>query len=133
MLRDDLCYLSGLIDGEGSITLEITHGWAPRLAISQKFPAIIRWLHQTFGGSMYQSRDKERPQRWNWVVSGRQAVNVLAMALPWLVEKKPQAELLFDAQRQTTQRHGRRVSLEEKALRCGYKLALQEAKRHATV
>lgn len=130
MLRDKLCYLAGLIDGEGCIMLEVRRNtFTPRLAVSQKFPGIIKWVHRTFGGSCYRNYEK-----WVWVLSGKCALNLLAMVSPWMLEKRVQVELLFDSVRNTTKYpHGKAISHEEAALRNGYKLALQERKRYASL
>lgn len=94
-------YLGGLIDGEGTIGAVVranrsNRAWVGiRLAIGMVDEPLIRWLGETFGGSVTCRKTKNPRHRdcWVWVVSQQKGAAILREALPFLRLKRPQAEL----------------------------------------
>jgi len=125
-----LSYFAGIIDGEGCLrinkmksqNLQHVHAkakndrYAAFICVGMTNKQIIQMLTYTLGGSMREERILNRRSIWRWTVSGRQIVtNALESVFPYLVVKKPQAELLFELINnwKTPYRRSDGVSLEE--------------------
>lgn len=113
-LGERLAYLAGLIDGEGTVSVQTTSGYRKdrgrrersftwKVDVSNTNPAItnevVSILEQLgigyFFGKYNMKNIKHKPVI-KVVVSGRPRVEqLLNSVLPWLVGKKPQAELLL--------------------------------------
>jgi len=101
--RDDLSYLAGIIDGEGSIGIHNENGKPKgmRLTVGNTDPRLIIWLKETFGGSSYPDRHRKAnwKESWKWTISTQQAAALLEQVLPWLRLKREQAEIGIAFQR----------------------------------
>jgi len=101
MTSTELAYIAGLIDGEGTIGFghkkkEDIATYALRLRVGMSDENAIRWLQRTSGFGKITFRDlshRRRQNHWVWSVFSKQAADVLGEALPYLLVKKPQAEL----------------------------------------
>lgn len=97
-------YAAGLIDGEGCITMN--KYWDSRynscshrywviviVAMSDEMP--LRLLWKRWGGSLTQRKRKNKKwkQMWVWQINCQKAYRFLEDILPYLIVKKPQAEL----------------------------------------
>lgn len=96
----DAAYIAGFIDGEGYIGIS---GYSTIvLSISNTYKPTLEWLHTMFGGHIH--KDTSRPllnkfrDKYYWQISGIKAMDVLILTLPYLREKKPQAELAIKLQ-----------------------------------
>jgi len=141
--HDDLVYLAGLLDGEGSIVL--LHGRNGRrsgnptfdlhVSVTNTHAPIMDWLTDRFGGKSYPgTRYPLRRQVWHWVVIGLPAIQLLHRLAPYLKIKQQQAWLAQEAWAQKTSYmggRGRRVPLEEYALREGYARAMSYLNKEA--
>src|ERR1035437_2085854 len=109
---DNISYLAGFMDGEGTITLKrikrkglVYH--QPYISCAQVIKGIkaLDLLKDTFGGSFYTYRQKGmRSDTVQWVVASQKALECAKQLLPYLILKKKQAELLisfYDLERTT--------------------------------
>jgi hypothetical protein len=135
-LRDKLAYLAGIIDGEGTISLQRfgslilrpAHIY-PRITISNTDMGLINWLCDNFGGKYRKQAIGllGRKQCWSWSIQGQGAVNLLVMVLPWLLIKPTQAWLCLEFWAQRVRAPARKsgVPPEQQALRQGFMFAVQ--------
>jgi len=104
-----IIYLAGLFDGEGCVGLYNTRTKIDRRAahyqllvrVTQKVPYAVEMLLEVFGGRVYTLSDvgpsKPGPY-FSWRAVGQKAENALRELLPYLMEKKSQAELAIEFQ-----------------------------------
>lgn len=99
--EQNLLYLAGFFDGEGSISIlkrkkgdwNISH--FIRVSIGQKDGETLDWVKDNFGGNVYLvSRDGS----YIWAVSDNKAYEFIKVLTPYLHYKKPQAELAIKFQ-----------------------------------
>jgi len=101
-------YLAGFIDGEGCISIieqRRTNSPMPSLhvvvAVSSCEKTILDyWAEKTGLGSVNLSTKARGNSRngYLWQVSARKAMGLLVMVYPYLILKKPQADVAFDFQ-----------------------------------
>lgn len=95
----DLAYMAGIVDGEGCI-----YGFCRmrgrkvntivRLSILMCSASVPQWVHANFGGSFYALPKREgRPDRFLWQIACSHVGPVLTALLPYLKEKRAQAEI----------------------------------------
>lgn len=85
-------YVAGLTDGDGMIYLKADSIF-PRISVGQKYAAICNALKKQYGGSVHY-REAKGFHSYNWDLVGQQdAQKVIREILPYLIEKKTQAEL----------------------------------------
>lgn len=97
-------YIAGFFDGEGCIVIKrqisksggVNH--TLRVSIPQVNPVVVRELYATYGGNLCVSRHKSRRDIHRWQVDCKKAVNFLVDVLPYLVNKKVEAELAIQFQ-----------------------------------
>lgn len=107
MNNTDLAYIAGLIDGEGTITInrhrnKSKRGWVyqPCVSISNTVPSLCMWVQSVTGMGNVNSKDyKNRNKRyrlpWVWQVFNMEEIVVLLTKLiPFLKLKREQALLL---------------------------------------
>ena len=113
MKKTDLAYIAGLIDGEGCISIvkkkDLIHGssnYDLRVSVNMTSEYLIQYLHFAFGGFWRERKkiEERHKQQWMWAVSGPKASEFLLTILPYLIIKKPQAELALRFQ--STRRKG---------------------------
>lgn len=116
-----LAYTAGIIDGEGCILLErrLSHNryrnYVLTVVVSNTSEWLVNWLHFNYGGgiSAYQQKVPNRLLTWRWRIQADKARLFLEMLLPYLVLKRPQAEVAI--QFQLSRGHRKRTD-EEKAV-----------------
>src|SRR5207253_8426340 len=100
--NERFAYLAGIMDGEGCIG-----AWNRRsknegrkrhaelsLRVCMTTPFAVTMLHDAFGGSLFAERSRTgRRQTFAWVVCHRKAESALRALLPFLREKREQAEV----------------------------------------
>ncbi len=87
-------YVSGVVDGDGMIYLKADSIF-PRISVGQKYAAICNALKKQYGGSVHY-REAKGFSSYNWDLVGHQdAQRVIREILPFLIEKKTQAELVL--------------------------------------
>lgn len=130
-------YLAGLFDGEGCIILtkQVVGGKQPQYNIAVRvgiaYRPTVDAFHTRFGGGVHVQRPGTGGHKtiWCWEVSGRAAVTFLDEMRSRLHEKAEQAWLALEFWAARTVDMTARTSPEELALREGFRLALQAAKR----
>ncbi|SRR6266568_4060094 len=140
----DIQYLAGYFDGEGSISIQkwegvkrpgsnVTTSYQLHIKVTNTYRVVLGEFQQRFGGKvMSRGVSKQFPNSrpvYDWAIGGKLARTFLTEILPYLVEKRPQAELTLqmpynrDWHRSFTDR---KRSPEEKALQ---ERIYQEVKR----
>lgn len=99
-----ISYLAGIIDGEGSIYIQrrktIT-GWSyfPRFQIVNTNRKLMEWVHQTFGGLIYDKPRKHINPKWKmqieWFTTRGLLDELLPLIIPYLIIKREQAEIMI--------------------------------------
>lgn len=85
-------YVSGLVDSDGMLFLKADSIF-PCISVGQKYAAICNALKKQYGGHI-QYREQRGFPSYNWALTGhRTAQDVIRELLPFLIEKKTQAEL----------------------------------------
>jgi len=98
MKKTDYAYIAGLFDGEGCIHISKRKSgyYQLRIVVSNTNEMIIRWLGFAFTGCVWGKKPKgNRRASWTWGVSDRKAEAFLKLIHPYLILKKPEAELAF--------------------------------------
>lgn len=95
-------YVAGLLDGEGSIALhyrtEKRQNRYLQVIIYNTNARLMEWLKEQLGGHSF-SKVQSNPRHktaMKWVLSTRPAVELLGAVLPYLVIKRPHAELALN-------------------------------------
>jgi len=91
--QNEIAYLAGYTDGEGCIS--VINGRTLMVSVEACYPKIIRRYCQLFGGhfSRYDRKKKNTRPYFRWRVFSETAHLVIQTLLPFLREKKRQAEL----------------------------------------
>jgi hypothetical protein len=102
-------WAAGFIDGEGCFS----YGTSPRLTVENTHLPSLLWLRRLFGvGTITKRKNLRRGrQSYSWDVSGDKCLWAITRLLPYLREKKPQAELLFEIR---AKRPAERAELKQK-------------------
>lgn len=137
----DRAWTAGLIDGEGCIHIDRHRArkskagidYALRVTVGMTDEKTIQHLQELWGGALWKHKNlPPRKPTWFWGLNRQQAATFLQSIYPFLITKTQEAEIALDAEQNWRRRpEGGRNSLphETLALREGYYLALQEAKR----
>ena len=115
MNETDLAYIAGIIDGEGCLRfsrhdhkINMTPSFLPRVDIANTAEIVCRFLQTAFGGSVYTEKKKVGQKLcWRWVAQGERAYDLLKLIKPYLMIKKPQANLLIESWEDHTKYHKR--------------------------
>ncbi|MDE2233290.1 MAG: LAGLIDADG family homing endonuclease [Patescibacteria group bacterium] len=95
METQDLSYMAGYFDGEGSISLvKRQRGkcleYFIRISIGQKDGASLDWIKDNFGGTLY---NVKRDDSYIWLATNNKAYKVIKLIVPFLKYKQPQVKL----------------------------------------
>ena len=121
-MDEQLAYLAGFLDGEGSIAVGLNRNpngdrrWYLRISCHQLDPRPLRMLAQRFGGSVRRHGYEARRHRqiYEWAVNSRQAYEALCALRPYLVVKAEEADAGIEFQTLLASRSvSRRVPLSE--------------------
>jgi len=106
---EQAAYIAGIIDGEGTIGIakgkdtKAKRGISYRLFVSvaNTDHKLLDWLQQTDGAGTIVFNDRSSFNKkwspiWKWTISSCASAQLLNRILPWLVMKKPQAELALE-------------------------------------
>lgn len=110
-MSNNLAYVAGLIDGDGSVGVACQkrggqkdrRSYYASVTIGMTEPAkpILEWIHKEWGGSLHSHKtagENECPS-WQWRVTGDKAQAILRKLLPHLRLKGPQARLALEVER----------------------------------
>lgn len=130
-------YLAGLIDGEASITISRRYrdSFSLKIDLGQIYYPVVIQLRDQFGGNWFARPGYNKPF-YVWSVNGHRAAWILQNTREFLWEKQVQAWLALEYMAQRTLTHvgggansRALTSASEIALREGFALAMQSAKR----
>ena len=118
MTKDtDIAYLAGLIDGEGTVSLQLRkkHLVALRVVVYNTNEDVIDWCQAAFDGTKHKvGRVREgHKQEWQWFTHSDYAAEILEMVMPYLIIKRAKAEVALRAwrNRSPTPRSQRRQTM----------------------
>jgi hypothetical protein len=98
-----LAYAAGIVDGEGSITLNKQGGTArvkatlyrvPVIQVSMTAKPVIQFLVDTFNG-VIALRPRNCTDLWEWRASNSRALDIMAMLRPHMMEPNKIARIDF--------------------------------------
>lgn len=108
MKAEDIAYCAGLFDGEGCVHIARIHTKKKNLTFQLNCKVSINHLFALelfrffFGGSIRKEKQDESHNKsgllHSWSIFGDGAVNFLTHIMPYLLIKKPQAELALQFQ-----------------------------------
>jgi hypothetical protein len=112
--ESEAAYVAGIIDGEGTITLTRTHrgeNRRPVLSVSSTESPLLHYIQSIIGVGRITGKVCSRPHHspsFTYVVSGRQALDVLGQVVAYLrTYKCARARLLLAEYVAVTPRNGR--------------------------
>jgi hypothetical protein len=103
--KNRIIYLAGIIDGEGSIQIEIQkkcasrkiNYYSVRLIIINTSIELMDWLHTYFGGSVTKRKKIEnRKECYKWNIFSYNAAEILEACLPYMIVKEKHAKILIE-------------------------------------
>lgn len=104
--REKIIYLAGIIDGEGTVSLEIqnanktcrkTDYYAVRLLVTNTNKRLIDWCHENFGGTIRaRTKHPKRKQCYNWSIHSFGAIAILEECEPFMINKRRHAQILIE-------------------------------------
>ena len=103
--RDKIIYLAGIVDGEGSVQIEIQsmnavrkmHYYSIRLLVINTSKELMDWLYSNFGGKITARKlIPNKRQCYKWNICSYNAANILKECLPYMIIKKRNAEVLIE-------------------------------------
>lgn len=90
---EEMAYYAGIIDGEGCISYYKSLG----VSVEGLYPKTLIEMHTVFGGSVSEIKRINKRRYYRWRIYGQDAGRCLQMLLPYLREKKEQAEVGLEA------------------------------------
>ena len=102
--HDDIVYLAGIIDGEGSLAIDIqkpttdrkTDYYSIRIIIVNTSLNLMNWLESKFGGKVHKrTLVAGRKQCYQWRIYSFNASKLLQECLPHMIIKKEHAQLII--------------------------------------
>lgn len=86
----NLAYAAGLFDGEGSVGFTKTSsGYRLRVSMNSTDLALVRFMHQQFGGCLYEEIDRRRERHQHqWIATGEVACRFLEAVRPYMREAR---------------------------------------------
>ncbi len=120
---EELAYIAGFFDGEGSVTIHENCKPSPRgkspnhtlqVSIGNTDPSILVWIQKEFGGSLTnRPAPNERSKAvTQWTVRARSAFPFLLAIEPFVRMKKPQIQKAIEFQSSKSMVGPKRVSSE---------------------
>jgi hypothetical protein len=95
----ELAYIAGYFDGEGSVGIYKSGGGYSIIAqVTNTYKPMIETLYKEFGGNIRSRKSYNgvgfvvARQQWSWSASGKNAASFFNQILPYLHEKRIQAE-----------------------------------------
>lgn len=103
MEKEVLAYIAGIIDGEGTIfstkRKDGKYTWYQQgIRVHMKYAKVPKWLHKHAGGNYYCSNIRANSEHM-WTIHAKETRKLLPQIMPYLVEKKRQAEIILEWQK----------------------------------
>lgn len=103
---EKLSYLAGIIDGEGSISIEIQSQsirwdrkcdyYSLRLLVINTNLPLLNWIQENFGGTIRQRPDVPNRRRcYRWNICSHNAAEILKACQPYMIVKKDHTEVFI--------------------------------------
>lgn len=103
---EKLSYLAGIIDGEGSVLIEIQSqniAWSRkcdyyslRLVITNTHLPMMEWVKENFGGTIVKrTAYPNTKQCYKWNIFSHNAAEILKSCQQYMIIKKPHAEIFL--------------------------------------
>lgn len=112
--REEAAYITGLIDGEGTISLARKHRGEHRqlvVSISSTEPSLLKYVRKAIGAGRITNKGAYQTNHTpsvTYVISNRQALAVLEQVKPYLkTYKAKRAELILRSYIRLTPRNGK--------------------------
>jgi hypothetical protein len=136
LTTEELAYIAGFFDGEGSITIH--ENWRPsprgkspnhtlQVSIGNTDPQILAWIHAVFGGSLT-IRPSTKPRHrevTQWIIRSNGASTFLRAVLAFLRMKKEQALIGISFQDERGGYRSRQLTDDEIAFRESKRVAIR--------
>lgn len=114
MTEVEKAYIAGIIDGEGTITIERRSGRAtstPAVYVASTDRELLEWLESRLGGCICKrpKRSEHHKLSWDWKLRGDSALALLADVRPYLriQRRQARARMLCEQWKLLTPRNGR--------------------------
>lgn len=98
---EKICYLAGLLDGEGCIRIGKTNSqnnkhkydYKGYIQIGMTDNKVLQWVKENFGGNFYWARNKTTKSKvsYNWIMNPIAGAALLKKLAPYLIVKREQA------------------------------------------
>lgn len=108
----DLAYLAGYLDGEGCFMFQER---TATVSVSTTYPHILHWIKSLFHGTIALKHPRQGHKRaaYSWRIYGSNAERLCNMVLPYLKEKRRQAELVLQAKGSSANSEARKAAQDE--------------------
>lgn len=131
--NEQLAYFAGIIDGEGTIYIQQRNrpdaiDYFPRFQIVNTDHNLMDWIQKTFGGLLYTKNRSKHNKKWRtqyeWYTTRKIIDVLLPLVIPYLIVKKPQAEIMLIFRQTFKKRINLKVSHEVQSIRdeCRHKM-----------
>lgn len=126
-MSEELAYLAGFIDGEGSIRVGTGYSpsrerrWYLMFSCHQVNPLPLCLLKARFGGTIRSTHRQGQRKLYEWTITSAQAGDAIAALRPWLHVKADEADIALEFQAMLAANANRRRPLTD----------LDKAKREA--
>jgi hypothetical protein len=136
LTNEELAYLAGFFDGEGSVTIHENFRPSPRgkspnhtlqVAIGNTDPRILAWVHSVFGGSL-QFRPSTKPRHRDitmWILRSNGAARFLRTIRPFLRMKCEQTDVALSFQAEKGRYRRSQLTPEEIEFRESKRMAIR--------
>lgn len=94
MKDTDIAYAAGFFDGEGCISISKNGGIDVRITNTSK--SVLVKLQNIFGGNITDRTQKVNKSQYAYSFYGEDALRFLDILRPYLIEKAPQVETIFE-------------------------------------
>ena len=94
MKNTDIAYAAGFFDGEGCISIAKNGSVDVRIVNTSK--AVLIKLQTLLGGSITDRSQKINKSQYAYSLYGEEAIKFLKILKPYLIEKLPQANTVFE-------------------------------------
>jgi len=106
-MKNNLIYLSGILDGEGWFSIQRTRrttnelnvSYMPVIGVANTNIKLMNWLVEKFGGKIitlkYNPKGFGIKQRYEWRLNSTETRKLMPQVIPFLLLKKEQAKLLL--------------------------------------
>lgn len=124
-----VAYAAGLMDGEGSVIIHKSkRSYWLQTRITNTDRGLLEFMKRNFGGFIAKqgaagpnSGPRRTKECWYWAITTNQAAAFLVEVIPYLIVKKPQAEIAIEFQDRIHKANGIRLTDEELKIRESYK------------